>query len=350
MSTSSLKILCRYQYDPLDRLTGVGVLERTGTQRFYQQDHLTTELGEQTQRTIFRHQTRPLAQQQNTAGVTATTLLATDQAHSPLQTLAETNPQQLAYTAYGHHPEESGLSRLLGFNGECPEEITGHYLLGQGTRAFNPVLMRFNSPDELSPFGEGGINCYAYCEGDPINFNDPTGNVRVNQLFQLWNSTKPKIFQPWTQNLKALDLSSAGISRSRHTARSPTRRSTPVSASAPQPGPSTSTLASQDVSYPYKLPETEINPRQNSSRKDGYYQDLLDDAIKYDKYKNSNPNYTPVTSRNLLEKAKKHTKEASQSARTTPALTISKAKQSLRRTEMEIKRYNIRKIENNNPS
>ncbi|VVO57839.1 hypothetical protein PS850_00661 [Pseudomonas fluorescens] len=156
MSTSSLMILCRYQYDPLDRLMGVGLLERANTQRFYQQDHLTTELGEQTQRTIIRHEAQPLAQQQSTAGVTATTLLATDQAHSTLQTLAQANPQQLAYTAYGHHPAESGLSRLLGFNGECPEEITGHYLLGQGTRTYNPVLMRFNSPDQLSPFGAGG--------------------------------------------------------------------------------------------------------------------------------------------------------------------------------------------------
>ena len=179
MSTSSLKILCRYQYDPLDRLTGVGVLERASTQRFYQQDHLTTELGEQTQRTIFRHQARPLAQQQNTAGVTATTLLATDQAHSLLQTLAVTNPQQLAYTAYGHHPAESGLSRLLGFNGECPEVLRVTIYWAKGTRAFNPVLMRFNSPDELSPFGEGGINWYAYCGGDPINLYDPTGNSPV---------------------------------------------------------------------------------------------------------------------------------------------------------------------------
>ncbi|VVQ08391.1 hypothetical protein PS914_04854 [Pseudomonas fluorescens] len=350
MSTSSLKILCRYQYDPLDRLTGVGLLERASTQRFYQEDHLTTELGEQTQRTIFRHEAQPLAQQQSTAGVTETKLLATDQAHSVLHTLAETNPQQLAYTAYGHHPAESGLSRLLGFNGECPEEITGHYLLGHGTRAFNPVLMRFNSPDELSPFGEGGINCYTYCEGDPINFKDPTGNVRVNQLFQLWNSIKPKIFQPWKQNLKALDLSSTGISRPRHTARNPTRLSTSVTASAPQPRPSTSTLASQDVLYPYKLPDTQINPRQNSLPKDGRYQDLLDDAVRYDKYKNSNTNYTPVTSHELLEKAKKYTKAANQSERTTPALTIIKAKQSLRRTEMEIKRYNIRKIDNNSAS
>ncbi|VVN99704.1 RHS repeat-associated core domain-containing protein [Pseudomonas fluorescens] len=182
MSAPSMKILCRYQYDPLDRLMGVGLLERASTQRFYQGDHLTTELGEQTQRTIIRHEARPLAQQQSTAGVTDTMLLATDQAHSLLQTIEVTNPQQLAYTAYGHHPAESGLSRLLGFNGECPDAITGHYLLGQGRRAFNPVLMRFNSPDQLSPFGEGGINPYAYCGGDPINFYDPTGYMKIFQL------------------------------------------------------------------------------------------------------------------------------------------------------------------------
>ncbi|MEE4693607.1 RHS repeat-associated core domain-containing protein, partial [Pseudomonas alliivorans] len=42
---------------------------------------------------------------------------------------------------------------------------------------FNPVLMRFNSPDRLSPFGEGGLNAYAYCKGDPVNQVDPTGLI-----------------------------------------------------------------------------------------------------------------------------------------------------------------------------
>lgn len=65
----------------------------------------------------------------------------------------------------------------LGFNGDLCEPITGHYLLGNGYRAYNPVLMRFNSPDSLSPFGEGGINTYAYCQGDPISFRDPTGHI-----------------------------------------------------------------------------------------------------------------------------------------------------------------------------
>ena len=169
MSRSSVEVLCRYFYDPLDRLVRAGA-----SQRFYQQAHLVTELDDQGQHSILRHGAQPLAQQ-NAAGESR--LLATDRAHSPLLAMSETLLQHISYTSYGHAPAQSGLSRLLGFNGECPERVTGHYLLGQGNRGFNPVLMRFNSPDPLSPFGDGGINQYAYCEGDPINFTDPSGNA-----------------------------------------------------------------------------------------------------------------------------------------------------------------------------
>ncbi|MFQ6556398.1 RHS repeat-associated core domain-containing protein [Pseudomonas sp. Lb2C1-1] len=176
MSPSSMKILCRYQYDPLDRLTGLKPPECLSTQRFYKESELVNEIEGQVQLTILRHEAQPLAQRLSIANVAETTLLATDQQDSVLHTLTATDTQHLAYTAYGHQPAESGLSSLLGFNGERPDPITGHYLLGQGNRAFNPVLMRFNSPDELSPFGDGGINPYAYCGGNPINWYDPSGN------------------------------------------------------------------------------------------------------------------------------------------------------------------------------
>jgi RHS repeat-associated protein len=50
----------------------------------------------------------------------------------------------------------------LGFNGEAHDPLTGHYLLGNGHRAYNPVLMRFNSPDTLSLFVPGvEPSCFA---------------------------------------------------------------------------------------------------------------------------------------------------------------------------------------------
>ena len=104
-------------------------------------------------------------------------LLATDLQRSVLHTLEKNHPRQsIAYSPYGHRLAENGLTSLLGFNGERRDPMTGHYLLGRGYRAFNPVLMRFNSPDSLSPFGKGGLNSYAYCLGDPVNQVDPTGH------------------------------------------------------------------------------------------------------------------------------------------------------------------------------
>ncbi|WP_454252089.1 RHS repeat-associated core domain-containing protein [Pseudomonas sp. R151218B TE3479] len=94
-----------------------------------------------------------------------------------LHALSATQSHALVYTPYGHRSPENGLLSLLGFNGERPDPVTGHYFLGNGYRTFNPVLMRFNSPDSLSPFGAGGLNSYAYCVDDPINRSDPTGHT-----------------------------------------------------------------------------------------------------------------------------------------------------------------------------
>ncbi|WP_226489408.1 RHS repeat-associated core domain-containing protein, partial [Pseudomonas sp. B20] len=75
------------------------------------------------------------------------------------------------------------IAELPGFNGEQPDPLTGHYLLGNGYRAYNPVLMRFNSPDSMSPFGKGGLNAYAYCVGDPVNRVDPNGHISIGLSF-----------------------------------------------------------------------------------------------------------------------------------------------------------------------
>jgi RHS repeat-associated protein len=98
---------------------------------------------------------------------------------APLSVLLAKSPDgrvALAYTPFGHHASGSPPDVALGFNGERPQPPTGHYLLGNGYRAFNPTLMRFNSPDSWSPFGDGGLNAYAYCAGDPVNNIDPDGH------------------------------------------------------------------------------------------------------------------------------------------------------------------------------
>ncbi|MDP9523935.1 RHS repeat-associated core domain-containing protein [Pseudomonas putida] len=63
----------------------------------------------------------------------------------------------------------------LGFCGQYLDLLTGSYPLGNGHRFYSPRLRRFIHPDSLSPFGKGGLNAYAYCQGDPVNLVDPTG-------------------------------------------------------------------------------------------------------------------------------------------------------------------------------
>jgi len=79
----------------------------------------------------------------------------------------------VVFTPYGD--SRRSCCRALGFCGERRDRLTGGYHLGNGRRAYSPVLMRFNSPDTLSPFGRGGMNSYAYCSNDPINRVDRNG-------------------------------------------------------------------------------------------------------------------------------------------------------------------------------
>ncbi|WP_445379516.1 RHS repeat-associated core domain-containing protein, partial [Pseudomonas syringae] len=168
--------LCLYRYDALDRLAArtpaVGAIARS----FYVSDILASEIQGAEHLRFLRHNRHVLA----TQSALAMLLIGSDQQHSVLHTVSAGLPGPIAYTPYGHR---QALNQLPGFNGERPDPLTGHYLLGNGYRAYNPALMRFNSPDSMSPFGKGGMNAYAYCAGDPVNRSDPSGHeVDVGQV------------------------------------------------------------------------------------------------------------------------------------------------------------------------
>lgn len=199
-------LICRYRYDPLDRLIANALLNKPEHQRFYCKGRLATEIHGAVRHCIVQHDDQLLAEQQSEGQALGTTLLATDKQRSVLGTLNANQPRQsITYTPYGHRQTGGGLLSLLGFNGERPDPATGCYLLGNGYRAFNSVLMMFASPDSLSPFGKGGINTYVYCQGDPINNSDPTGHFILPSRLKALAST-------WRINAKSKSLSRLPLS------------------------------------------------------------------------------------------------------------------------------------------
>ncbi|MDQ0127226.1 RHS repeat-associated protein, partial [Pseudomonas lini] len=163
---------CRY--DSHNHLFGVTHLGEE-TLRFYQNDRLSNTVKGDIHRQYLYNKDQPLARQQS-GDAGQTLLFMTDGKHSVVGECQGTELRTATYNAYGERSGDSSMQSLLAFNGEFCEETAGWYMLGRGYRAYNPILMRFHSPDNKSPFGAGGINPYQYCLGDPINFSDPTGH------------------------------------------------------------------------------------------------------------------------------------------------------------------------------
>lgn len=83
-----------------------------------------------------------------------------------------------SFLPYGQFLQQRAVGGLR-FAGQWFDPPVQGYLLGNGNRLYSPAIMRFLSPDSLSPFGVGGVNVYAYCSGDPINYHDPSGQTRT---------------------------------------------------------------------------------------------------------------------------------------------------------------------------
>ncbi|NUU38563.1 RHS repeat-associated core domain-containing protein [Pseudomonas sp. C2B4] len=172
--------LCLYAYDPLDRLVRTSPVIDAESQRFYCKGRLATEIQGQLKKSIFQYNEQPLAEQLDGGITMGIRLLATDKQQSILHSVGANLTQPIAYSPYGCRYGSGWLS-LLGFNGERQDPVTGRYFLGNGYRGFNPILMRFDTPDSWSPFGKGGLNPYVYCLGDPVNRRDPSGH------FSFWD-------------------------------------------------------------------------------------------------------------------------------------------------------------------
>ncbi|MCF5706937.1 RHS repeat-associated core domain-containing protein [Pseudomonas syringae] len=169
--------LCWYKYDALDRIASLTLPARAAVQRFYNRQYLVTEVAGEEQRVFVRAGDTPVLQRRVVNGQSLIAQCAADQQKSILHVSCAGQKIAVRYTPYGYREDLTAVPGLPGFNGEPVEPVTGHYLLGNGVRAYNPVLMRFNNPDGLSPFGKGGLNAYSYCAGDPVNRSDPTGHM-----------------------------------------------------------------------------------------------------------------------------------------------------------------------------
>ncbi|MBX8554625.1 hypothetical protein K5D43_09030 [Pseudomonas cichorii] len=90
-----------------------------------------------------------------------------------------------SYTPFGYRPDDWSQRSWLGFNGEPIDRPTGTYHLGNGVRVYNSAIQTFQTPDSFSPFGRGGLNGYAYCSNDPVNFSDPDGHAEIVRQYSV---------------------------------------------------------------------------------------------------------------------------------------------------------------------
>ena len=94
---------------------------------------------------------------------------------------------QYSYTSYG----VCSISGNTSLGNENPFRYKGYYydvetsLYCITTRYYDPEIGRFISPDSveyLNPQNINGLNLYAYCGNDPINYADPSGHAFISAL------------------------------------------------------------------------------------------------------------------------------------------------------------------------
>ncbi|UVL17186.1 hypothetical protein LOY44_14215 [Pseudomonas sp. B21-044] len=181
-----------YTYDPLNRLASSADKEgATPHQLIHEGYRVRGEypVGEHKDQRIVLPGSSACQVQKNKAGTSERTLfnLCDDDGSVLLSfDVVSRKPVHHAYSAYGaHSSDEQGA--LHGYNGEYREAEGDQYPLGSGYRWYAPQLMQFQAQDGASPFGQGGPNAYGYCDGDPVNHSDPSGQWKRRR--QYWDYT-----------------------------------------------------------------------------------------------------------------------------------------------------------------
>lgn len=79
------------------------------------------------------------------------------------------------YDAYGNTSSAGTFVNSFAYTGAVIDAETGLYYMN--ARYYDPESGRFISEDTYRGDGEAFWHLYAYCNGDPVNFTDPTGHI-----------------------------------------------------------------------------------------------------------------------------------------------------------------------------
>ena len=108
---------------------------------------------------------------------------------------------RIEYSAYGLTTYRTGTNDMpFLFNGRYGVQTDPDGLLYMQARNYNPYLCRFLSSD---PSGfSGGLNLYAFCNGNPVSYLDPFGLGAVGEsaLLSSWMPTAPTAFEQQMQS------------------------------------------------------------------------------------------------------------------------------------------------------
>lgn len=172
-----------YGYDADGRLMTQTPAGAQPLQFLYSQDALTGQKQGGTSVSFYRDGNAAHGRTVRTGATARSDVYGLDVSNSVIgRTGEDGRTTGVMYTPYGEselnigaRPDDLAAQPAIAFNGQHLDVLANLYHLGKGRRAYSPELMVFLTPDPLSPFGDGGLNAYAYCSGDPINMVDPSG-------------------------------------------------------------------------------------------------------------------------------------------------------------------------------